>query len=66
MNKALSLILLIAGIALVVFGLIAMDSFSSSVSRFFTGSPTDKSIWMVIGGAALIAVSGFGFLRASD
>lgn len=66
MNKALSLTLLIAGIALAIFGLIAMDSFSSSVSKFFTGSPTDKSIWMLIGGIALIVVSGFGFLRASN
>ncbi|GDY14257.1 hypothetical protein LBMAG53_31350 [Planctomycetota bacterium] len=65
MNKAASLILLIAGIALAIFGLMAMDSFSSSVSRFFTGSPTDKSVWMLIGGVVLIAVSGFGFLRTS-
>ncbi len=65
MNKAISLTLLVAGIALAVFGILAMDSFSSSVSRFFTGTPTDKSIWMLIAGIVLISISGFGLFRGS-
>jgi len=63
MNTPLSLILLVVGIALVIFGVVAADSFSSSVSEFFTGSPTDKSIWMMIGGVVLIGISGFGLYR---
>jgi hypothetical protein len=50
MNKILSLALLAGGIVLIVLGVQATDSFSSDVSRFFTGSPTDKAIWMLIGG----------------
>ncbi|MEK7412547.1 MAG: DUF3185 family protein [Planctomycetota bacterium] len=65
MNKPLSLTLLVAGIALVIFGLIAMDSFASSFSKFFTGTPTDKSIWMLIAGVVLISISGFGLFRGS-
>jgi hypothetical protein len=34
----------------------AAGSFSSDTSRFFTGSPTDKAIWMLIGGALLSIV----------
>ena len=65
MIKPISLILLVAGIALVIFGFIAMDSFASSFSKFFTGSPTDKSIWMLIAGVVLISISGFGLFRGS-
>ena len=50
MNKPLGIALLVIGIVLIVFGLNASDSFGSDVSRFFTGKPTDKSIWLLIGG----------------
>ncbi len=59
MNKIVSLALLVGGVVLIVFGINATNSFSSDVSRFFTGSPTDKAIWMLIGGivAAVIGLS---------
>ena len=50
MNKLIYVALLAGGIALIVMGVNATNSFSSDVSRFFTGSPTDKAVWMVIGG----------------
>ena len=57
MNKIASLALLAGGVVLIILGIQATDSFSSDVSRFFTGSPTDKAIWMLIGGIAA-AVAG--------
>jgi len=59
MNKIISLIFLIGGVALIIAGFNATNSFSSDVSRFFTGSPTDKAVWMLIGGT-LAAIIGFG------
>lgn len=58
MNKLLSLALLVGGVVLMIIGINATNSFSSDVSRFFTGSPTDKAIWMLIGGivAAVIGL----------
>ena len=50
MNKIISLALLVGGIVLIITGFNATNSFSSDVSRFFTGSPTDKAVWMLIGG----------------
>ena len=50
MDKIASLALLAGGMVLIVFGINATNSFSSDVSRFFTGSPTDKAVWMLIGG----------------
>ena len=56
MNRIIPLALLAGGVVLIVLGVSAMNSFSSDVSRFFTGSPTDKAVWMLIGGVVAAAV----------
>jgi len=61
MNKILSLALVAGGLVLIVIGVNATNSFSSDVSRFFTGSPTDKAVWMLIGGI-VTAVAGLAAL----
>ena len=60
MNKLVSLALLVGGVVLIIFGVQSTHSFSSDVSRFFTGSPTDKAVWMLVGGvvAAVIGLAG--------
>jgi hypothetical protein len=60
-----SMVLVMGGLALVVMGLLAMDSFNSDVSRFFTGSPTDKSVWMFVLGIFAMIVGGSGSLLSS-
>jgi hypothetical protein len=65
MNKLVSLALLVGGIVLIVVGINATNSFNSDVSRFFTGSPTDKAIWMLIGGVVAAAAGLAGTLRGS-
>lgn len=65
MNKIVSLALLVGGVVLMVIGINAMNSFSSDVSRFFTGSPTDKAVWMLIGGIAATIIGLMGTLRGS-
>ena len=55
MNKPLGLALLAGGIILLIVGFNQAQSFSSDVSRIFTNSPSDRSIWfLVAGGAAII------------
>jgi uncharacterized membrane protein HdeD (DUF308 family) len=63
MNKPLSIAFLVAGIVLIIFGVNATNAFSSDVSRFFTGSPTNKAIWMLLGGIVAAIVGLFGLLR---
>jgi hypothetical protein len=63
MNKIISLAILAGGIVLVIYGISASNSFSSDVSRFFTGSPTDKTMWMLIGGIVAISIGLTGMLR---
>ena len=65
MNKIVSVALLVGGIVLIVVGVNATNSFSSDVSRFFTGSPTDKAVWMLIGGILAAVIGLVGTLRAS-
>ena len=62
-NKLIALVILALGIVLVIYGVSALDSFSSDMSRFFTGSPTDKTIWLMIGGVVAIVVGLFSLLR---
>jgi amino acid permease len=63
MNKLISLAILVIGIVLVIYGVAASESFSSDFSRFFTGSPTEKTIWMLIGGIVAISIGLAGLLR---
>ena len=57
MNKTIALALLVGGVILIIFGVNESHSFGSDVNRFFTGNPTDKSMWMLVGGA-VAAVAG--------
>ncbi|MGD0351544.1 MAG: DUF3185 family protein [Verrucomicrobiota bacterium] len=63
MNKIVSLALLIGGVVLMVIGVNATNSFGSDVSRFFNGSPTDKAIWMLIGGTVAAVIGLVSTLR---
>ena len=66
MNRIVSIVLLVTGIVLVIYGLSALDSIGSSFSRFFTGSPTDKTMWLLIGGAVCAAIGLGGIVRRSN
>jgi hypothetical protein len=65
MNKLISIALLVGGIVLIVYGVSASESLGSDFSRFFTGSPTDKTIWLLIGGIVAAAVGLSGLARGS-
>ena len=64
MNKIVSVALLAGGIVLMIVGINATNSFGSDVSRFFTGSPTDKAVWMLIGGI-IATIVGLGLTLRS-
>ena len=61
----MSIALLAGGVVLIILGINATNSFSSDVSRFFTGAPTDKAIWMLIGGLVAAIVGLTMTLRSS-
>lgn len=62
MIRAVGLVLLVAGVMLVFFGLNEMNSLTSDISRMFTGNPTNRSIWLVFGGAVLAVLGMVGMV----
>ena len=65
MNKLLSIVLLVGGIVLIVYGINASNSIGSDISNLFTGSPTDKSIWLLVGGVVAALVGAGGLMRGT-
>lgn len=66
MNKILSYALLAGGILLTILGIDAMNSVSSDFSRMFTGAPTDRALWMLVGGIVMGVAGLVGVLTTSD
>jgi hypothetical protein len=56
MRYLIGLVLVVGGIVMVVMGVKESDSFASDVSRFFSGNPTDRSVWLTLGGIGAIVV----------
>lgn len=54
MKNAVGYGILALGIVLLIFGFNESKSFSSDVSKFFTGNPTDHSMWLILGGAVAV------------
>lgn len=59
----ISAALFIGGLILIYFGYQEYQSISSEVNEFFTGSPDNQALWMLIGGAAATIAGLVGLLR---
>lgn len=64
MKSTIPIALLVTGVVLLVLGFNASESLGSSVSRLFTGEPTDRAIWLLIGGGVATAVGLGGLVRS--
>jgi drug/metabolite transporter (DMT)-like permease len=56
MNRIAGIIVLVVGIVLIGWGLNSNDSLGSRISRIFSDTPTDRTIYLVVGGALMAAV----------
>ena len=65
MTKAISLALMIGGVLLLYFGSQAYHSLSSDVSRVFTGSPSNKAIYLIAGGVVATLAGLIGLATSS-
>jgi hypothetical protein len=54
MNNIVGLAIIALGVVLLIFGFNESQSFGSEVSRVFTGNPTDRSMWLIVGGAVAV------------
>ncbi len=62
-NKIIGIVLLVIGVALLVWGYNISESVSGQVSQAFSGSPGDKAMFMYIGGAICAAIGIFSLIK---
>ena len=62
MNKSLGIVFLAVGACVLIYGFSAADSVASDFSRFFNGTPTNRSIMLLMLGGVL---SVFGISQLS-
>jgi uncharacterized membrane protein len=62
MYKVIAIVLLIVGAVLLAYGLNAAHSVSSEVTQAVNGTPTDRSLWLIVGGLAGVVAGGLGLI----
>ena len=62
MSKIPSIAFLIIGALLLIYGVNASESVSSSVTEAVTGAPSNKSIWLIALGVLGLVTGGAGLL----
>lgn len=66
MRTPLGIVLLLIGVVLLVLGFAASESVASSFSKFFTGEPTDRAIWLMLGGVVSLGLGAALSWRSSQ
>lgn len=61
--KQIGIVLLVAGVALLIWGISMTGSFTSKVSRAVTGSPTNKAVTVLIVGGICTALGIYQLTR---
>jgi uncharacterized membrane protein len=63
MNKLTSIIILIIGIGLLIYGIEASDSVGSAVSEVVNDAPSNKSIVLVVAGLLATVTGAVGLIK---
>jgi LPXTG-motif cell wall-anchored protein len=61
MSSVVGIALLVVGVVLIIFGMQASASVGSRLSELFTGTSSDRTIWLLLAGVAA-AIIGVGML----
>ncbi len=64
-NKTLYIVCLIVGVVALTLGVVASESISSDFSRLFRGRPSDRAIWLMLGGGITTLGGLIGLARGS-
>jgi len=65
MNTLLSLVFLVGGVVLAIYGATAPKSLRDDIPRFVSGPPSSRPVWLLIGGAAGTLAGLVGLLHGS-
>lgn len=63
MGKLIGLILVVAGIVLLYWGYETHQSVGSQVTELVTGAPSDKAMWLLLGGAVSVVAGLYAMVR---
>ena len=61
MQSVVGIAFLVVGVVLIIFGMNASALLGSRLSEFFTGAPSDRTIWLLVAGVAAVII-GLGML----
>jgi Protein of unknown function (DUF3185) len=61
MQNVVGLVLLVVGVVLIIFGMQASASLGSRLSELFSGTPSDRTIWLLLVGV-VVAILGLGLV----
>ena len=61
MQSVIGIVLLVVGVVLIIFGMQASASLGSRLSELFTGTPSDRTLWLLLAGV-VVAILGLGML----
>jgi TRAP-type C4-dicarboxylate transport system permease small subunit len=64
MNRIASVLVLIAGLVILGVGVNAANSVTSETATALTGTPTDRALWLMIGGGAVALFGLIGLIRS--
>jgi uncharacterized membrane protein len=63
MPRAISIVVLIAGLVLLLWGFNASESVASEVSEVIDNTPSSRSMLLIVVGGVVTAVGAFGLFR---
>jgi hypothetical protein len=63
MPRGISIVVLIAGLVMLLWGFNASESLASGVSEVVDDTPSSKAMVLIIGGGVVAAVGAFGLFR---
>lgn len=63
MGKLIGLLLVVVGAVLLYWGYETQESVGSQVTELVTGTPSDKAMWLLLGGAGCIVVGLYAAVR---
>ncbi|HZL99949.1 MAG TPA: DUF3185 family protein [Planctomycetota bacterium] len=65
MTKSVWIVMLLVGVALLSVGITAANSVASEASSSVTGTPTDQSLLLMIGGGVVALLGAAGLISSS-
>jgi Protein of unknown function (DUF3185) len=65
LNRTLFIVFFAVGVVALTLGVLASESIGSDFSRLFTGRPSNRAVWLLLGGTVTTVVGLVGLARGT-